>query len=166
MTINTTIAAMKTALQSINPTPQSAPAAVYAFPADIDSIAYNNDMVFEAMPEAVIVVSEYIAGEQVVSRVGAVDVLTWEMEILIFLAPGFYKDAHAAAAVAALMPGWLEGYNAVLRANKRLGGEIIAFGNVDGTGQLFRVPRKGHMSWNGKEYWGIPILQPVSTVIT
>ena len=164
MTITTTVAAMKTALQSINPTPQSAPAAVYAFPADIDSIAYNVDAVFETLP--VIVVSEYIAGEQIMRRVGAVDVLIWEMEILIFLAPGFYKDAHAAAAAAALMPGWLSGYNAVLRANKRLGGEIIAFGNVDGTGQLFRVPRKGHMSWNGKEYWGIPILQPVSTVIT
>lgn len=163
MSITSALAAKKTALQSIvAPTGQSSPT-VYAYPADYDSMTYNIDGVFDSLP--VIVVSENIAGQQDFRRVNGIDVHIWQMETLIFLAAGFYRDAEAAKDVEALTVGWLEAYNTVLRANKRLGGEIITFGNADGTGTLFTVPRKGHMTWNGKEYWGIPIYTTVSQAI-
>lgn len=163
MSVTTVLAPYKTALQGIvAPTGQDAPT-VYSYPTDVDDMVYDVDGMFETLP--VIVASENIAGEQDFTRVGAQVVHTWEIETLIFLAKGFFRDQIAAREVEALMPGWLTAYNTVLRNNKRLGGAIITFGNVAGDGRLFTVPRKGHMSWNGKEYWGIPILTSVSQII-
>lgn len=164
MSVTTVLAAYKTALQSIvAPTGQNTPI-VYTFPADFDDIQLDIDGLFETLP--VIVVAEHIGSEQSFTRVSGVDVYEWQIETRIFLANGFFKDEEAAKDAEALMPGWLTAYNAVLRSNKRLGGLILAFGSTDGDGRLFTVPRKGHMTWNEKEYWGIPIITTVSQVIT
>lgn len=165
MRITSVLAAYKTALQGIVPPSGQSSPAVYVHPTDTAAIDYNVDGVFEALP--VIVVAELISAEQSMTRkTQGAQAYAWQIETQIFLAQGFFKDHVAAAEVEALMTGWVTAYNTVLQNDPNLGTEKVVFGNVGGDGLLFTIPRKGHMAWNGKEYWGIPILTPVTQLVS
>lgn len=146
--ITTTLAALATALATIDPSPQPVPANIYNWPVDFDDFVTIDYTTFP-----------FIIVAQVVNRwfpfadvAHSLTSNTWLAEINIALAEGPLSRIEAAQAAEKLQVPWVKAAATVLSANRSMGGSTIAIGTGE---QLFRY-RIGHIGWDDDQvFWGL-----------
>ena len=152
--VSAALSALKTALASIDPSPQPVPANIYIWPDDYSSIDYKT--------------FPFIIVDQVVNRwMDFADVIQpnvvdhrWIAEINICLAEGPLTRMAAQQQAEAKQVPWLLALATVLAANRGMGATALAIGSEE---RLFRY-RIGHIAWDKQQvFWGlraeVPIIQ-------
>lgn len=144
-TVSLTLAGLKTALASIDPSPQPAPDAVYHWPDDYESMDYTT---FPFIIVAQVVNRWFDFGDEAHGLTRH----TWLAEINICLAEGPLTRIEAAKAAELKQVPWIKALATTLSANRSLGATALAIGTGE---QLFRY-RVGHIGWDkGRVFWGV-----------
>jgi len=146
--ITTTLAALVTALITIDPAPEPVPANIYNWPVDFDDLSTIDYTTFP-----------FIIVAQLVNRwfpfadvAHSLTQNTWLAEINIALAEGPLNRFEAAQLAEKKQVPWIKALATVLSANRSMDGNTIAIGTGE---QLFRY-RVGHMGWDDNQvFWGV-----------
>ena len=149
-TVVAAIAALKTALADIDPSPQPVPAAIYEWELDYATMDYTT---FPFIIVAEVVNRDFVW--QPASH--GVGYHRWEAEILTCLTTGPLTRAEAAASAETKHKPWLLALAKVLFGNQGLGGAVL---NI-GAGQNLFTYRVGNQGWDGKIFWGVRCIVPV-----
>ena len=144
------LTAYKTILATIDPSPQPAPANVWVWPTDYDSMTYDD------YPVVIIaqVINEEMGYFDVHHGVGG---HVWKADLLFLLAEGPLLNLSAAKAAEELELAYLPAIATVLYANRSVGNNAVGIG----TNRAVFNYRVGHIEWDERTHWGIRVQVPV-----
>lgn len=149
MTIPTALAALKTLLGSLDPTPQPKPVLIVNYPVEY------RDLNFDRLP--VVLLQQFTNQDSIWSQYTYGSTLhTWQIEILAFLMDGPVINDEQVAIAEQLHPTWVTAMASLLDGNITLSVTPEATLSLVG-GELFRY-RVGHLAWWDKTFFGVRYL--------
>lgn len=150
----TALAALKTILADVDPSPEPAPLKVWVYPTDWQSVN------FDRLP--VVIVSKIINREIAWARYTHARARhIWPAEILVFLAGGPITNDETAAQMESKADPWPLALSALLSANSRLNNTVTALGDDDA---LFTY-QVGHIHFWTKIFFGLRFELPVQQMV-
>lgn len=148
--VTSALGVIKTRLLAVDPSPQTALAACYVYPADYGAMDYGT------YPWAVV--------SQIINRPYRFTTPNhgnaahlWEAEALILLARGPITKIERGAVVEQIQVDWLKPLAAAFKNDQGLGGEAIAIG-ADTWLLEYQI---GNIQWDTCVHWGIALRLPV-----
>lgn len=155
--VQLSIQAMATLLAGLDPDPQPAPVAVWAFPWDFTPDS-GYDITFDSLP--VIIVREVVNVTMPVQYAGAgLFIDRWVIEVRILLKKGEITTIAGGVEVEQMHSYWYREMTRMLAANSDLNGTVDGIGKASGND--FFDKRAGHLNWGEVTFWGVRCLIPV-----
>lgn len=157
------LAVLKSEMEATyDPAPQAALKGVWIYPQEYDDIDLTTLPVAVISENINVPVSAGIGFEGV--KAAGVDREDWEIEVLVFLEGGGGMEfpSKRAAEVEAVHREYVTAMKPVLYPNMTLDGTVDTMGRDTAGGYTIFQFMRWHWTWDGRTYWGVRFVIPVS----